>query len=292
MKKLLFSTLALGTLAAVAAPSSVLANENDGKQVQDGDGATRARQESKVELEFGTKTNPPTDIFIGNLVMAYLPDTIDFGIHQANSAGITISNPDETIRKKTQWLVVNDDRPDVEGTGPSKVKSKMQPWAVKAYMTEVVNKSDDTDKIPAVLTFKKQNLQEYQVGNKKTTSGVEDYEHAYPGTEVNGVSNLRNYAKADGSGDVTGAWATDGSFSITGSSTTVQTTVLEKKAAGIDPEHTNKTHNDGKGKGGQGYALSFNEPSLTLSKGQKDNAKYGATLSWLLTSGEDPLGWK
>lgn len=291
MKKLLFSTMALGTLVAVALPASVSANEVDGKQMQDAEGNTRARQESKVGVEFGTKVVPPTDVFVGNLVMAYLPTDIDLGVHESSTSGITIANPSKAIREKNNWLVINDDRPEIEAADNNGTADKrMKEWKVIASMTELENKSDATDKLPARLTFTKTDLKEYYVGDLDTSGGVADYKHSFPGTETNGVSNLKDLDNANKF--ITGAWDSnsEGTFTIDGTSSTSETIVLAAKA-GINPDHKAKDRNDGKRKGGQGYALSFNNPSLNVTKGQKDNSKYEGTISWLLSSGQEPIGW-
>lgn len=307
MKKLLFSTMALGALAVVAMPSVVSANKEDGKQVQNEKGETRAWQDSEVGVEFGKKTLPPSDIFVGNLVMAYLPESIDFGIHEASVNARSVFNPDNAIRSRTEYLVINDDRPEIEdpeGT-PENDKGKnkkMKSWTVRSTMTklEAVGGQSPADDIDASITFEKMALEEYNTGDVlKVVGGVEDYDHKYPGENISGSTtekNIKAYDGSDAETAVTGDWAkpgtNQGKFTIEGGEKgAAGTVVLSKPKDGLDPNHSQKDRNGGNKKGGQGYALSFNRPTLNIKGAQKDNTAYKATLTWLLESGDAPAGW-
>lgn len=299
MKKLLFSTMALGALAVVAMPSIVSANEKDGKQVQE-EGNTRAWQDSKVGVEFGRKTLPPSDIFKGNLVMAYLPGSIDFGIQEASANARSYINDNVAIRDRAEYLVVNDDRPEDDAN----TSAQMKTWTVKSTMTPLhivgTPATETTDDIAASITFEKMKLEEYDTGSQlKIVNGVEDYDHKYPGEKIAGSTEI-NISAYDGTKDVdsavTGAWATtginEGKFTIEGGNKGAGgTIVLSKPKDGLDPNHSKKDRNKGNQKGGQGYALSFNKPTLNVKGPQKDNTAYESTLTWLLESGDVPAGW-
>ena len=136
-KKIFAATVALGSLVFVGGTQ---ANAE----------TTQRNMETKTGISFYEGSIPNPGPFAGQLSLAYVPGSFDFGANEITQAGAYAKSYAQQNTTAKKYIAVSDDR-----------KSDKKDWQLQAKLAEFVSADGSTNLVDAVLSFDNGALQAY-----------------------------------------------------------------------------------------------------------------------------------
>lgn len=248
MKKLLLST-ALLSVAGIAYSTNT-AEAAD---------ALQKDQATEIGVKFQGEEIEPEENGVGNIVMGKGPTAWEFQTMKTNLLGGTTRLKDEAKQNDNFYVMVNDDRSN-DNTEATK---KQTPWKLSLGYTKLNNGKTGADKkeLLSDLTLTMGDVYEYYAGDilDKDTPN-ERYPFPSPTVDSSrGAYDLDNADAGVASAVANKALVLDGQNTAP---------VLVKEKAGLDKAHSKQ--NMGTKEGGQGYLVSFKNPTINIKESTTD----------------------